>query len=1634
MANLGGAESGPMDVTLPDLPWMRAASVLPLASLAPGESTRVTLLLTPGDGVPLGVHDGRLAVGNDAGRVTVPFSIRHVSDALGDLEVPVHDENTYYGNRALVEGAAVTLRDVFDNSAVRTAVTGTNGMVRMAGVPEGTYQLEVAAPKHDTFLKTITVLPGVVNRQVAFLRTQLVRYNWTVEEVDFEEKATIRLETLFETTVPVPVVTIEPSAIDLSQVTGDEHTVELRITNSGLIAAQAAELRFEDGSTWKVLPLTSDLGSIPPKSSLTVPVTFIRIPESGGSGSGRIAAPAAGSTSSGACRPPSIGVGWELLCGPFGVAYWSPVFVYDPGLCPPPPLVIARDPLGLLDYIPPFPWVPSDPGGRGRLGFPIDIGYGPRGFVSHSGTNDCDCLKEGFVEKCQQAEVGFKADAAAVAEAALKAVLGPVRWLSVQGFEVKFSGSGKLCTCCEEVDGKGVTGLKLEGDVAGSVEAKLFAGPQFKFEVPEVNVPGLSNAEAEFFVGAGVELAATGSVKVNAKTECFLSDPEVFIEAKVQLKTPVGLKGKAVVKGTSVATGTAVEFEGEAFGGLDLGAYATVSGYLVGGQGEPVINGCLDPIALKAEAKLTRNVNGVFESIGVSAQKEFTEKICLNEDSGGAVLARLPRVGEAQAVSRMLGFESPASMLMGVTRRQEAVNSLSGEPTGRELSDVLMRHLGARRVRDAVPLGAPGFTQNLGTVEGADAARRMASVQRQAARAERVALPAAAGDADGVCAQVKLEIEQQAVVTRKGIGTTLEIINESTDQPLEDIGVSIQIYDRAGNVVNDRFVILPPELTRLQPMSQAPTNRLLLGGLALTLPPDSTGSARWLIVPKDTAAPEEETEYFVGGHLAYRSGPITKTAELTPGMVRVYPNARLHLKYFHQRDVFADDPFTDVVEPSEPFVLGVLVHNRGRGLARNFSITSGQPRIVDNAKGLLVNFDIIATEVSGRSLSPALTANFGDIEPGAVSIGRWLLKSSIQGLFLDYQATLEHEDRFGERGASVFEGVEIHELIRQVEAGGTLADGQPDFLANDQPDPDDLPDTLHLSDGSSVPVSVVREAEVDGAPSAGDLEVEMTVRAPSGWVYVRVPEPSRGGWILHQVRRGDGVILPASNRWVTDRTFVGGGKRPIPGHVLHLLDHGSTGRYTLVYRRDETLPDTTAPSSQVAALGATNPVQIPVRWSGTDDAQGSGVDSYDIFVSTDGGPFQRWLTSTRNQSAFYPAAAGCVYAFYSVARDRSGNIESSPATPDTATQVVGNSAPQLAAVPDVVVDEGQRAEVVLRGTDLDLPGDTLRYELVSGPQAASLDGATGQFAWQTGEADGPGTAMIRVRVVDDGEPPASTEREFRVVVREVNQPVLLREVSAEHVVEEGRLFSLALAAEDADLPPNVMRFTLGAGAPEGVSVDGASGRVSWVPSELQGGKTHGIVVEVSDQGSPASTARVSFRVEVAKSNSSPRFAAIASGVVWEGDLVERAVRAVDDDLPVQDLSYRLAAGGPAAAQVDPGTGRFTWVPTEEHASRTNRFTVVASDDGEPVLSAETTFTIFVRPLRVGLNVPTRNPDGEVSFRFKRRIAGRHRLEGSEDLEAWTPLMEFTADRAVVPVVDQSSATYPWRFFRVVEAP
>jgi hypothetical protein len=70
---------------------------------------------------------------------------------------------------------------------------------------------------------------------------------------------------------------------------------------------------------------------------------------------------------------------------------------------------------------------------------------------------------------------------------------------------------------------------------------------------------------------------------------------------------------------------------------------------------------------------------------------------------------------------------------------------------------------------------------------------------------------------------------------------------------------------------------------------------------------------------------------------------VENIAPLWPDTVTVAPDPALIVKYYLERDVFSDDPFTVEIEPAIPFNLGLMIRNEGYGTARNMKITSGQP-------------------------------------------------------------------------------------------------------------------------------------------------------------------------------------------------------------------------------------------------------------------------------------------------------------------------------------------------------------------------------------------------------------------------------------------------------------------------------------------------------------------------------------------------------------------------------------------------------------------------------------------------------------------------------------------------------------------
>lgn len=114
--------------------------------------------------------------------------------------------------------------------------------------------------------------------------------------------------------------------------------------------------------------------------------------------------------------------------------------------------------------------------------------------------------------------------------------------------------------------------------------------------------------------------------------------------------------------------------------------------------------------------------------------------------------------------------------------------------------------------------------------------------------------------------------------------------------------------------------------------------------------------------------------------------------------------------------------------------------------------------------------------------------------------------------------------------------------------------------------------------------------------------------------------------------------------------------------------------------------DVSGPTSSVAALPAQSSPSFAVSWSGSD--AGSGIASYDIYASTDGGPFTLWLDNTTATSASFNGVVGKTYGFYSVATDQVGYVEAIPAVADAVTLAMQALPSFIIAASSAVKSEG----------------------------------------------------------------------------------------------------------------------------------------------------------------------------------------------------------------------------------------------------------------------------------------------------------------------------------------------------------
>lgn len=438
---------------------------------------------------------------------------------------------------------------------------------------------------------------------------------------------------------------------------------------------------------------------------------------------------------------------------------------------------------------------------------------------------------------------------------------------------------------------------------------------------------------------------------------------------------------------------------------------------------------------------------------------------------------------------------------------------------------------------------------------------------------------------ENTCAQVKLEIKQKLVLTRQAFRGTLTIENGSSNA-IEDILVDVNATNmETGFMATSREMQIAIE--KIEGFEGEKDGAWRLGA-------GKKGVATILFIPTKYAAPENLTTYSFGGTLSFKDGSTTQNRSLYPVSLQVKPSPELDLTYFMQRDVYGDNPLTpDVVEPVIPAEFSVLIHNKGKGDANNVRMITKKPEIVENEKGLLIDFDIISSSLNGGEKTMALdddiATQFGTIAAGTASYATWDLTASLMGHFTEYDVNVTHVTDYGNPDLSLLDRVTIHELIHSMNA--TIGDKvYRAWITNDEPDAEDAPDHIYFANGTDEELATLSEETRMERIDATHYRVTVPTNMPRNWFYTAVANPAgKYAKILSITDETNNRPLDAANFWTTDYTMKDG-IDPQLDYRLHIADIVS-GKGTNTYIVEfEPIPELRLDVKSITTVPADNQI------------------------------------------------------------------------------------------------------------------------------------------------------------------------------------------------------------------------------------------------------------------------------------------------------------------------------------------------------------------------------------------------------------------------------------------------------------
>jgi hypothetical protein len=286
-----------------------------------------------------------------------------------------------------------------------------------------------------------------------------------------------------------------------------------------------------------------------------------------------------------------------------------------------------------------------------------------------------------------------------------------------------------------------------------------------------------------------------------------------------------------------------------------------------------------------------------------------------------------------------------------------------------------------------------------------------------------------------------------------------------------------------------------------------------------------------------------------------------------------------------------------------------------------------------------------------------------------------------------------------------------------------------------------------------------------------------------------------------------------------------------------------------------------------------------------------------------------------------------------------------------------NSPPVLNSIGDREINEEELLAIHVTATDPnDIPPNDLTLTVTGLPAGAEFDAPTGMFSWTPLESQ-QGQYVLTFTVTDDGNPNLSDSETITITVNEVNDRPILQPIGDKQVDEENPLAFTVVALDYLDDPENNLVYSA-TGLPVGATFDEQTGEFNWTPTESQNGQ-YEVVFTATDDGLPPLSDSETITITVNEVNDAPILDPVGDKQVDELTALSFTVTASDiNDDPANNLTLSIA-GLPAGADFDPGTGVFSWTPSEAQGPNDYTLVVKVTDDGIPSLSDTETITITV---------------------------------------------------------------------------